>query len=213
MEIPTWVSDGYVVYKLLPRALYLPDFAPSDFLLFPNLKKWVTGRIYFKYGGHYWDKCSFCQADEIVYSILKIKGCYNIISPSIFGFTEDNVKKICKNCVFFLSCTELELPSYRREEKGEGEGEGKESEGTVLTLSPFSSLRMKVIWIQSTRFFQTFHKCSYVVHFVFEYPVSCHIRQVTEFHVQCTKFWEYTGTSTCPTIVLACLQKYSTKKH
>lgn len=43
-EIPTWVSDGYVVYKLLPRALYLPDFAPSDFLLFPNLKKWVTGK-------------------------------------------------------------------------------------------------------------------------------------------------------------------------
>ena len=28
-------------FKLLPHAPYLPDFAPSDYFLLPNLKKWL----------------------------------------------------------------------------------------------------------------------------------------------------------------------------
>ena len=31
-------------FKLLPHAPYLPDLAPSDYFLFPNLKKWLDGQ-------------------------------------------------------------------------------------------------------------------------------------------------------------------------
>ena len=35
-------------YELLPHPQYSPDLAPSDYLLFPNLKKWLGGkRFYF----------------------------------------------------------------------------------------------------------------------------------------------------------------------
>jgi len=29
---------------LLPRPAYLPDLAPCDYFLFPNLKKWFRGK-------------------------------------------------------------------------------------------------------------------------------------------------------------------------
>ena len=31
-------------YKLIPHAAYSPDLAPSDYFLFPNLKKDIRGR-------------------------------------------------------------------------------------------------------------------------------------------------------------------------
>jgi len=31
-------------YELLPRPAYLPDLAPCDYFLFPNLKKWFRGK-------------------------------------------------------------------------------------------------------------------------------------------------------------------------
>ena len=31
-------------YELLPHPPYSPDLAPSDFFLFPNLKKWLAGK-------------------------------------------------------------------------------------------------------------------------------------------------------------------------
>jgi len=31
-------------FELLPHAPYLPDLAPSDYFLFPNLKKWIGGK-------------------------------------------------------------------------------------------------------------------------------------------------------------------------
>lgn len=31
-------------FELLPHPPYSPDLAPSDFHLFPNLKKWLAGR-------------------------------------------------------------------------------------------------------------------------------------------------------------------------
>jgi histone-lysine N-methyltransferase SETMAR len=31
-------------FELLPHTPYSPDLAPSDYFLFPNLKKWLTGK-------------------------------------------------------------------------------------------------------------------------------------------------------------------------
>ena len=31
-------------FELVDHPLYCPDLAPSDFFLFPNLKKWVAGK-------------------------------------------------------------------------------------------------------------------------------------------------------------------------
>ena len=31
-------------FKLLPHAPYSPDLGPSDYFLFPNLKKWLGGQ-------------------------------------------------------------------------------------------------------------------------------------------------------------------------
>ena len=31
-------------YELLPCPAYLPDLAPCDYFLFPNLKKWFEGK-------------------------------------------------------------------------------------------------------------------------------------------------------------------------
>jgi histone-lysine N-methyltransferase SETMAR len=31
-------------FELLPHAPYSPDLAPSDYFLFPNLKKWLSGK-------------------------------------------------------------------------------------------------------------------------------------------------------------------------
>ncbi|MBZ5798063.1 hypothetical protein K8353_49450, partial [Burkholderia contaminans] len=33
-------------YELLPHSPYSPDLAPSDYFLFPNLKKWLGGRTF-----------------------------------------------------------------------------------------------------------------------------------------------------------------------
>ncbi|XP_054729335.1 histone-lysine N-methyltransferase SETMAR-like [Anastrepha obliqua] len=33
-------------YKLLPHPPYFPDLAPSDYWLFPNLKRWLQGKIF-----------------------------------------------------------------------------------------------------------------------------------------------------------------------
>ena len=33
-------------FKLLPHEPYSPDLAHSDFVLFPNLKKWLGGQIF-----------------------------------------------------------------------------------------------------------------------------------------------------------------------
>ncbi|QQP55123.1 Putative mariner length, partial [Caligus rogercresseyi] len=34
-------------YELLPHLPYSPDLAPSDYFLFPNLKKWLTGKRFY----------------------------------------------------------------------------------------------------------------------------------------------------------------------
>jgi histone-lysine N-methyltransferase SETMAR len=34
-------------YELVPHPPYSPDLAPSDFFLFPNLKKWLSGRRFY----------------------------------------------------------------------------------------------------------------------------------------------------------------------
>ena len=31
-------------YELVPHLPYSPDLAPSDYILFPNLKKWLDGK-------------------------------------------------------------------------------------------------------------------------------------------------------------------------
>lgn len=31
-------------YEIAPHPLYSPDLSPSDFFLFPNLKKWLVGK-------------------------------------------------------------------------------------------------------------------------------------------------------------------------
>ena len=33
-----------VRYEILPHPPYSPDFAPSDYFLFPNMKTWLGGR-------------------------------------------------------------------------------------------------------------------------------------------------------------------------
>ena len=40
-------------YELVPHPPYSPDLAPSDYFLFPNLKKWLGGK-------------RFCSNDEII---------------------------------------------------------------------------------------------------------------------------------------------------
>ena len=34
-------------YELLPHPPYFPDLAPSDYFLFPNLKKWLVGKRFY----------------------------------------------------------------------------------------------------------------------------------------------------------------------
>ena len=34
-------------YELLPHPPYSPDIAPSDYFLFPNLKKWLGGKRFY----------------------------------------------------------------------------------------------------------------------------------------------------------------------
>ena len=34
-------------YELLPHPPYFPDLAPSDYFLFPNLKKWLGGKRFY----------------------------------------------------------------------------------------------------------------------------------------------------------------------
>jgi len=33
-------------FQLVPHPLYSSDLAPSDYYLFPNMKKWLAGRFY-----------------------------------------------------------------------------------------------------------------------------------------------------------------------
>ncbi|EZA50790.1 hypothetical protein X777_10840 [Ooceraea biroi] len=33
-------------FQLVPHAPYSPDLAPSDYYLFPNMKKWLAERFY-----------------------------------------------------------------------------------------------------------------------------------------------------------------------
>ena len=37
-------EDVELKFELLPHAPYSTDLAPSDYFLFPNLKKWLDGR-------------------------------------------------------------------------------------------------------------------------------------------------------------------------
>ena len=37
-------EDVKLKFELLPHAPYSPNLAPSDYFLFPNLKKWFGGR-------------------------------------------------------------------------------------------------------------------------------------------------------------------------
>ena len=41
MAIPSIIELGY---ELLPYPPYSPDLAPSDYFLFPKLKKWLGGK-------------------------------------------------------------------------------------------------------------------------------------------------------------------------
>ena len=77
-------------YELIPQPAYLPDLAPSDFFLFPNLKKdirglhfrsdeevvtaveeWVNGKDpdFFSSGlmalEHHWSKCIILEGNYI----------------------------------------------------------------------------------------------------------------------------------------------------
>ena len=38
-------EDVELKFELLSHAPYSPDLAPSDYFLFPNLKKWLGGRF------------------------------------------------------------------------------------------------------------------------------------------------------------------------
>ncbi|XP_017776550.1 PREDICTED: histone-lysine N-methyltransferase SETMAR-like [Nicrophorus vespilloides] len=42
--IHTMTKTNKLMLELLPHSLYSPDLAPSDYLLFPNLKKWLDGK-------------------------------------------------------------------------------------------------------------------------------------------------------------------------
>lgn len=35
-------------YEILPHSSYSPDLAPSDYYLFPNLKKWLAGKRFMR---------------------------------------------------------------------------------------------------------------------------------------------------------------------
>ena len=77
-------------FELLPHAPYSPDLAPSDYILFPNLKKWLSGQkcsnneevmstvngffeeqesSYYKKGieliEHRWEKCIDLKGDSV----------------------------------------------------------------------------------------------------------------------------------------------------
>ena len=77
-------------FELLPHAPYSPDLAPSDYFLFPNLKKWLGGKrftnneevesavngyfekldgSYYKQGieaiKHRWEKCTELNGDYV----------------------------------------------------------------------------------------------------------------------------------------------------
>jgi histone-lysine N-methyltransferase SETMAR len=77
-------------FQLLPHAPYSPDLAPSEYFLFPNLKKWLGGKrfadneavesavhgyfeeldgSYYKQGieatEHRWEKCIELQGDYV----------------------------------------------------------------------------------------------------------------------------------------------------
>ena len=46
-------------YKLIPHSAYSPDLAPSDYFLFPNLKKDIRGR-------HFWSNEEVAAVEEWV---------------------------------------------------------------------------------------------------------------------------------------------------
>ena len=56
-------------YKLLPHPPYSPDLAPSDYFLFPNLKKWLGGK-------------RFDSNDEV---ISQTKAYFEDLDKSFFG--------------------------------------------------------------------------------------------------------------------------------
>jgi len=43
-SVKTIVKMDQLRYELLPHPPYSPDLAPSDYYLFPNLKRWLQGK-------------------------------------------------------------------------------------------------------------------------------------------------------------------------
>ena len=55
-------------FELLLNAPYSPDLAPSDYFLFPNLKKWLSGQRFSndeEVIEHRWEKCLELKGDYV----------------------------------------------------------------------------------------------------------------------------------------------------
>jgi hypothetical protein len=100
---------------VVPHALYSPDLAPSDFFLFPNLKKWLGGRrftsneeVIAETNGY------FAELEESYYyeGIKKLEHRWTKCTD-LEGDYVEKLKKKTKNLEFSLSGRELsERPSY-----------------------------------------------------------------------------------------------------
>jgi hypothetical protein len=102
-------------FEVVPHALYSPDLAPSDFFLFPNLKKWLGGRrftsneeVIAETNGY------FAELEESYYyeGIKKLEHRWTKCTD-LEGDYVEKLKKKTKNLEFSLSGRELsERPSY-----------------------------------------------------------------------------------------------------
>lgn len=72
-----------------------------------------------------------------------------------------------------------------------------------LTLTPFASLWVDVVGIQTTWFVHALNHTSDVVHFHTICRITCHIRQVCKLKMQSSHFRQNAAATTCPAIIFA----------
>jgi len=65
MDKLEWGKLRDLKYELLEHPSYSPDLAPSDFHLFPNLKKFVAGKRFRSNEEVIADKWIFCRLSRI----------------------------------------------------------------------------------------------------------------------------------------------------
>ena len=70
-------------YELLPHPPYSSDLAPSDYFLFPNLKKWLAGK-------------RFYANDEI---ISQTNTYFEQLEKSYFLEGIQKLEKRCRKCI------------------------------------------------------------------------------------------------------------------